>query len=256
MNNPKFIVLKESPGRIDLYLKRPPLNILNIEMMKEINLALEEIIPRTDIKVVLFRSEEKAFSAGVDVGEHTADKVEEMMGTFSRMFQLLDQIKGVTVAAVKGAALGGGCELATFCDLIVAADKSKFGQPEIAVGVYAPIAVAIFPRLIGRPRALELLITGDTISGEEAYRIGLVNHIFPFDQFDQMLEDFLAKIVNKSAAIIALTKQVIDQGLYSSVPAAVEIAEEHYLEELMSTKDAHEGLKAFLEKRPPNWSNK
>jgi len=110
--------------------------------------------------------------------------------------------------------------------------------------------------LIGRHRALELLVTGDTISGEEAYRIGLVNRGFPFDQFDQMLEDFLAKIVNKSAVIIALTKQVVDQGLYSSVPSAVEIAEEHYLEDLMSTTDAHEGLKAFLEKRPPIWSNK
>jgi cyclohexa-1,5-dienecarbonyl-CoA hydratase len=255
MNNYKHIELKESPGRIDLFLKRPPLNILNIEMMKEINLALESIIPRADIKVVVFRSEEKAFSAGVDVGEHTAEKVEEMMGTFGRMFQLLDQVKGITIAAVRGAALGGGCELATFCDIILAADKSKFGQPEIAVGVYAPIAVAIFPRLIGRHRALELLITGDTISGEEAYRIGLANHVFPVDQFDRMLEEFLTKFVSKSAAIIAITKQVIDQGLYSSVPSAIEIAEERYLDELMKTKDAHEGLKAFLEKRPPNWSN-
>jgi len=256
MNDYKHIAVKESPGRIDLFLKRPPLNILNIEMMKEINLVLEEIISRTDIKVVVFRSEEKAFSAGVDVGEHTADKVEEMMDIFGRMFQLLDQVKGVTIAAVKGAALGGGCELATFCDIILATDKAKFGQPEIVVGVYAPIAVAIFPRLIGRHRALELLITGDTISGEEAYRIGLANHVFPFDQFDQMLEDFLAKILNKSAAIIAVTKQVVDQGLYSSVPSAIEIAEEHYMNELMNTKDAHEGLNAFLEKRPPNWSNK
>ena len=256
MNPYNSIEIKEYPGRIDLFLKRPPLNILNIAMMAEINQALEEMIPRSDMKVLTFRSNEKAFSAGVDVGEHTAEKVGEMMNTFGKMFRLLNTIKCVTVAAVRGAALGGGCELATYCDIILASDRSKFGQPEIAVGVYAPVAVAVFPQLVGRHRALELLITGDVISAEESHRIGLVNHIFPDDGFDEELEKFLAKITSKSAAVIGLTKKVVDQGLYLGVPAAVKIAEDMYLKELMRTEDAHEGLSAFLEKRPPSWQDK
>jgi cyclohexa-1,5-dienecarbonyl-CoA hydratase len=256
MDSYKHIVVEESPGRIDLYLRRPPLNILNIEMMNEINRALKAVIPRTDLRALVIRSEEKAFSAGVDVGEHSADKVNEMMSAFGGMFRLLDQVKGITVALVKGAALGGGCELATYCDIILAADKAKFGQPEITVGVYAPVAVAVFPRLVGRHRALELLISGDVILGEEAQRIGLVNRVFPIDQFDQGAEEFLTKIVIKSASVIALTKQVIDRGLSLGVPAAVKNAEEVYLKELMELRDSQEGISAFLEKRPPKWENK
>jgi len=250
------IEIKESPGRIDICLQRPPLNILNIAMMKEINQALQDVIPRRDLKVLVFRSDEKAFSAGVDVGEHTADTVGQMMDAFGKMFRLLNEVKCVTVAAVKGAALGGGCELATYCDIILASDRSKFGQPEIAVGVYAPVATAVFPQLVGRHRALELLVTGEVISGEESCRIGLVNHVFPDDQFDQEVESFLAKVTSKSAAVISLTKRVVDQGLYLGVPAAVRIAEDVYLRELMQTADAHEGLRAFLEKRQPSWQDK
>jgi cyclohexa-1,5-dienecarbonyl-CoA hydratase len=223
--------------------------------MKEINRALELIITRNDLKVLLFRSDQKAFSAGVDVAEHTAEKVGEMIETFGNMFRLLDQVKGVTIAAVRGAALGGGCELATYCDIILASDRSKFGQPEIAVGVYPPVAVAVFPHLVGRHRAMELLITGEVLSGEESYKVGLVNHVYPDDQFEDTVEEFVSKIADKSAAIIALTKRVIDEGLYSVVPVAVNNAEEVYLQELMRTKDAHEGLQAFLEKRPPNWQD-
>jgi cyclohexa-1,5-dienecarbonyl-CoA hydratase len=256
MSDYHSISLREFPGRIDLYLQRPPLNVLNIEMMNEINRALEASIPRTDLKALVIRSDQKAFSAGVDVGEHTAEKVGEMMEAFGRMFRFLNEIKCITVAVVRGAALGGGCELATYCDIILASDRSKFGQPEITVGVYAPVALAVFPQLVGRHRALELLITGEIISGEESYRVGLVNRVFPDDQFNQKVEEFLAKIVDKSAAVISLTKRVVDQGLYLGVPAAVKIAENAYLKELMSTQDAHEGLRAFLEKRPPSWQNK
>ncbi len=255
MDDYNHIRLEESPGRIDLVLQRPPVNILNIEMMKEINRALEVNVTRNDLKVLVFRSDQKAFSAGVDVAEHTADKVGEMMETFGNMFRLLNQVKGVTIAAVKGATLGGGCELATYCDIILASDRSKFGQPEIAVGVYAPVAVAVFPHLVGRHRAMELLITGEVLSGVESYKVGLVNHVYPDERFDDAVEEFVGKITDKSAAVIALTKRVIDEGLYSVVPVAVRNAEDVYMQELMSMKDAHEGLQAFLEKRPPEWQD-
>jgi cyclohexa-1,5-dienecarbonyl-CoA hydratase len=256
MNEYKFLSVTEVPGRIDVYLDRPPVNILNIEMMNEINRVLEDIIQRDDVKVVVIQSKQKAFSAGVDVGEHTADKVGEMLSAFGRMFQLLNQVKAITVAAVNGSALGGGCELATYCDIILASDRAKFGQPEIAVGVYAPVAVAVFPQLVGRHRALELLVTGEVLSGEDSYEVGLVNHVFPADRFEEELEEFLGKITDKSAAVISLTKRVVDQGLYLGVPAAVKIAENVYLKELMSTEDAHEGLRAFLEKRAPKWQDR
>jgi cyclohexa-1,5-dienecarbonyl-CoA hydratase len=145
--NFKTIVVKEKDMIGTITFNRPPLNVLNIEMMKEINQALEDFQGRS-LKVLIIDSDGKAFSAGVDISDHTKEKVNEMIQVFHDIFTNLLKIKAPTVALVNGAALGGGCEVAMFCDIVIASEKSKFGQPEIKVGVLPPVAAAIFPKLM------------------------------------------------------------------------------------------------------------
>jgi cyclohexa-1,5-dienecarbonyl-CoA hydratase len=147
-----------SDGVARLTLNKPPVNVLNIAMMREINTALEGLDGDPAVKVLVFEAAEgsKAFSAGVDVSEHTADRVGEMIEVFHRIFRLLDGLEVPTVAVVGGAALGGGCELALFCDMVIASEKASFGQPEIQVGVFPPIAVVALPGIVGPKKALEI----------------------------------------------------------------------------------------------------
>ena len=154
-----------SDGVARLTLNKPPLNVLDIAMMREISTALEGLSDDAGIKVLVFEAVEgsKAFSAGVDVSEHTADMVGEMIEAFHRIFRLLDTLDVPTLAVVGGAALGGGCELALFCDMVLASEKASFGQPEIQVGVFPPLAAVALPGIIGPKKAMELLLTGDRI---------------------------------------------------------------------------------------------
>jgi cyclohexa-1,5-dienecarbonyl-CoA hydratase len=163
---------KEMIGRITFNF--PPLNVLNIEMMKEINQALKDFQSK-NLKVLILNANGKAFSAGVDVSDHTKEKVNEMIQVFHEIFTNLHKINAPTVALVNGAALGGGCEVATFCDIVIASEKAKFGQPEIMVGVFPPVAAAIFPKLMWSKKALELMLTGQTLRANEAKELGLVS---------------------------------------------------------------------------------
>ena len=175
----EHLKLSTVEGVAAIVLNRPPLNVMNIAMMREINSGLEALPSTPGLKVLVIKAEGKMFSAGVDVADHTADKVDNMMKEFHRTFELLNSLTILSVAVVDGAALGGGCELAISCDIVIASERAKFGQPEIKVGVFPPIAAAIFPRLVGRNRTLELLMSGGTISATEAERIGLINAVVP-----------------------------------------------------------------------------
>ncbi|NIS78898.1 MAG: enoyl-CoA hydratase, partial [Anaerolineales bacterium] len=177
----QHINFKKQDGVATITLNKPPLNVLNIAMMREINDVIEGLDSEPSIKVLVFEAGEgsKAFSAGVDVSEHTADKVDEMIEVFHRIFRLLNRLEIPTVAVVDGAALGGGCELALFCDMIIASEKASFGQPEIQVGVLPPIAVVALPEIIGPKKAMEMVLTGERIKADEAERLGLVNKVVP-----------------------------------------------------------------------------
>ena len=251
----KTIVVEEKDmiGRITFNF--PPLNVLNIEMMKEINQALKDFQSK-NLKVLILDANGKAFSAGVDVSDHTKDKVAEMIQVFHEIFTNLHKINAPTVALVNGAALGGGCEVATFCDIVIASEKSKFGQPEIMVGVFPPVAAAIFPKLMWSKKALELMLTGETLRANEAKELGLVNHILPVESFEEEAEKFVnEKLANNSAVVLQLTKRAFMEGATQNYGEAIKKIEDIYLNELMKTNDANEGLAAFLEKRPPIWKN-
>ena len=245
---------KDMIGRITLNV--PPLNILNIEMMREINQALKDFQKR-NLKALVLNANGKAFSAGVDVSDHTKEKVAEMIQVFHGIFTNLHKINAPTIALVNGAALGGGCEVATFCDIVIASEKSKFGQPEIKVGVFPPVAAAIFPKLMGSKKALELLITGDVIGVNDAKEFGLVNQILPVDDFEEQADKFVVeKIACNSAVVLQLTKRAFLEGATQNYSESIKKIEDIYLNELMKTSDANEGLSAFLEKRQPVWKNK
>jgi cyclohexa-1,5-dienecarbonyl-CoA hydratase len=228
------------------------LNVLNIPMMEELVSALEAS-RQDEGKLVLLEAEGRAFSAGVDVADHKPEKVEEMVAVFDRIFHTMVTIDKPICAAVNGAALGGGCELVLACDLVVASEKARFGQPEIAVGVFPPVAAYYLPRLVGYIPAMELLLSGETIDAEKARSLGLVNHIVSSESFAAEVESFLAKFLDKSPVVLALTKKAVKAGMGRDFAAGLKEIDRIYLEELMKTEDAVEGLNAFLEKRKPVW---
>ncbi len=251
----KHINAQIDGGLGTITLNRPPVNVLNIEMMNEINEILKDWIGNKDLKVALFNANGKCFSAGVDVGEHMGDLVLKMIESFHGMFRLMDRLGAVTISSVYGSCLGGGCELAIFCDLVIADDTAKFGQPEIQVGVMPPIAAQIMPRIIGRKAAMDLILSGRIISAEEARQMGLVNKVVAQGELESATTEFLKPYLKLSAEVLRKTKKAIMAGLMDDFEPSLKIIEDIYLNELMKTEDAHEGLKAFLEKRKPEWKN-
>jgi len=236
-------------------LNRPPVNILNIAMMGEINEVLEGWQGKKDLKLVLFDARGKCFSAGVDVGEHMGDLAPKMIHAFHRMFRLMEGLGIPTLASVYGSCLGGGCELAVFCDLVISSDDAKYGQPEIQVGVFPPIAAQIFPRIIGRKAAMELILSGKIIPASEALSMGLINRVVPKDELKSATDEFAKPYLRLSAEVLRKTKKAITAGLMDDFDPSLKVIEDIYLNELMNTADAQEGLKAFLEKRKPEWKN-
>ncbi len=251
----QFLKTESKAGVVLITLDRPPLNVLNIEMMEELILALKWAGEQPE-PLLAITGEGKAFSAGVDIADHTPDKVEMMIDVFDRLFLTMGTIEKPLVALVNGAALGGGYEIVIFCDLIVASDKAKLGQPEIKVGVFPPIACYVLPRLLSWPLAMEMILSGDVIDGTRAEQIGLVNRVFPADSFDQGAAEFLGRFSSLSPAVLKYAKKAALAGLGKDFARGIEDIDRIYLDELMKTEDAVEGLQAFMEKRKPVWRGK
>lgn len=244
---------KEGLGTITF--NRPPVNVLNIAMMEEINHALAAWQGRKDLKVVLFNAKGKCFSAGVDVGEHMGDLAPKMIEVFHRIFRLMDKLGAVTVASVYSSCLGGGCEVAVFCDLVIAGEGSKLGQPEIQVGVFPPIAAQIMPRIIGRKAAMDLILSGRIVKAAEALQMGLINKVVKDEELEKETEAFVKPYLTLSAEVLRQAKKAVMEGLRDDFEPSLKVIEDIYLNQLMKTHDAQEGLKAFLEKRKPTWKN-
>ncbi len=236
-------------------LHRPPLNILDIAMMREMDHALTDIFKHSDF-IVFEGAGAKGFSAGAEVKDHTPDRVADMLRAFHAIFRMLSRADCVTIAAVHGVCLGGGCELATFCDFVIATESAKFGQPEIRLGCFPPVAVVTFPALIGLRAAMDLILTGRTISAAEAKQLGLISRVVPDDALVAGVEELLSELRKHSPAVVRLTRWGLLDRAGMDFEKHLRDAEELYLDELMKTEDAQEGIRAFLEKRTPVWQDR
>ncbi|MHC5111218.1 MAG: enoyl-CoA hydratase/isomerase family protein [Planctomycetota bacterium] len=236
-------------------MNHPPLNVMNNPMMAEFNHLLETIQGDENISGIVIGAAGKAFSAGVDVADHAADKVAEMVCLFHGIFRKLASTDALTIAAVNGAALGGGCELACFCDIVLASDRSKFAQPEVMVGVFPPVAAAVLPLQIGTKKAVELTALGATIGAEDAQRIGLVNQVFEAADFTAQVESYIGGLRKLSRPVVRMAKRATMLIAKEQILSHLERNEQIYLKELMKLEDSHEGIAAFMEKREPAWTH-
>jgi len=239
-------------------LRRPPLNVLNIAMMVEIGEALSACGKQNDLVAIVFQAAKdcRAFSAGVAVEEHMPETIYRMLDSFHGIFRTLEMIAKPTVAIVDGAALGGGCELISCCDIVIATERARFGQPEIKLGVFPPVAAIFLPLVIGDKRARELILTGELIDSTNAARWGLVNYVVPSSHADQKATEILSRLRELSAISLELTRRSLDLGRGRSLDETLKAVENVYINELMKTADASEGIKAFMEKRKPVWRNR
>src|SRR5947208_9729241 len=237
---------------------RPPLNVFNIAMMAGFGEALNECVSRREVVAIVFdaAADARAFSAGVAVEEHVPETIFQMLDSFHSIFRALAQIAKPAIAVVDGPALGGGCELVAACDIVIASDRARFGQPEIKLGVFPPVAAILLPRIIGEKRARELLLTGDMIEASEAQRLGLVNHLVRSGELEQKTESMLAKLRELSASALTLTRTALDLGSRPGFESILEEVENLYLLELMKIEDAQEGVEAFTEKRKAKWRHR
>ncbi len=242
-------------------LNRPKaLNALNFELLTELNGLLDEIAQDDSVKVVIITgSGDKAFVAGADIAEmqNISPLEGRAFGKFGQaIFNKLENIPQPVIAAVNGFALGGGCELAMACDIRIASDKAKFGQPEVGLGIVPGFGgTQRLPRLIGKGRAKELLYTADMINAEEAYRIGLVNRIVAADELLSTAKELAEKIMARAQAAVRLCKAAVNTGMDTDLESGIAYEAEVF-GLCFATADQKEGMSAFIGKRKPNFSNK
>lgn len=235
-------------------LNNPPLNIIDREMIDELSLALADIERRPGILAIVFAGSERVFSAGVDIASHEPRVFEPMLRKFHAVIDAIVNLRKLTVAVVRRHCLGGGAELALMCDLIYCCPDAIFGFPEIKLASYAPVAMVALSAVIGQKRAAELLLTARTINAKEALDMGLVNGVAADPE--TLLTETLSRVQQFSPAALAIAKKAFyawhsihfDKGLARS--------EQIYIDELMKTEDAKEGIKAFVEKRRARWVGK
>jgi len=236
---------------------RPPLNVLDISLLRQLDGTLSSCARESAVDVVVLRGAgERAFSAGVDIRDHTPEKVPEMLDVVHGVIRKLLALPQVTIAAVRGACLGGGLEIASSCDLIVGSEESSFATPEILVGCYPPVALARFAGVIGYHRAAEMILTGRRFSAPEAQSMGLINRVSSAAEFENNLAAMAEELLGKSGAVLRLTLRGLRELSLQGFNQALQRAEEIYCRELLQTEDVAEGVAAFLEKRRPNWRHR
>jgi cyclohexa-1,5-dienecarbonyl-CoA hydratase len=237
-------------------LINPPLNVIDLPMMQELQQALSETESHTGTSTIVFQGDARAFSAGVDVKAHLPDQIHEMLTSFHAVIRAIVASRKVTIAAVRGACLGGGAELAALCDMVYTARDASWGFPEIKLGCYPPVAAVVLATLIGQKAASELILTGRQFSGDEAAAMGLATRSVAAEELESVVERTLAELRQLSPVALAHAKKAIYAWDAIQLDKGLARAEKIYLDELISTADSHEGIIAFLDKRPPKWTGK
>jgi len=249
-------MLEIVPPVASITLRHPPLNVIDVPMMEELARSLAEIEARPDVSAIILSGAGKAFSVGVDVAAHTPDRVEEMLTKFHSVIRALVATRKVTIAAVHGHCLGGGAELAMMCDIVYTTESAQWGFPEIKLGCYPPVACTALAALIGQKRAAELILTGRTIGGKEAADIGLANRSVREDELSAAVDECVGHLRKLSPVVLAVAKKASYAWDSMHFDKGLARAERIYFDDLMKTADAHEGVRAFMEKREPKWTGK
>lgn len=234
----------------------PPLNVFDFPMIDELLAALQQLEQRREVSTVILTGGERGFSAGVDVAVHTPDQIQTMFQKFHGLILALTRFPKITIAEVHGVCLGGGAELAMVCDMCFTTDKAKWGFPEITLGCYPPVACTALAALVGQKRAANLIFTGRTFSGEEAAQWGLANEAYPEGELQEVIQATLDRLLKLSPAALALAKKAFYAWDSIHLDKGLARAEKIYIEELMQTEDAKEGIQAWLEKRKPQWKGR
>ncbi len=256
MADPKFLKISKDDQVARIMLDRPKHNVLDIPMMMELNSELEKIAADKELKCVLITGEGRSFCAGVEVGDHKPDNVDMMVATFNRIFELINMIDIPVIAAVNGACLGGGMELAIACDIVMASEKAVFGQPEIKLGFFPPYAALRLPELVGVAKAIEIVTTGRNYSAQQSKDLGFVTQVNSEEEFAGAVENTIQQIAMSSPLIIRLNKRAVKRHIGTSFFQGVDLVSNYFLKTLMKTEDTLEGIASFEERRKPAWKNR
>ena len=243
---------------VRITLARPPLNVLNIAMMKEIADAVNRVSTMPDVCAIVFAAPPniRAFSAGVSIEEHRPDHAYQMLEAFHAIFRALNFVSKPVVALVTGAALGGGCELVAFADIVIADPSARFGQPEIKIAAFPPVASVLLPRVIGDKKARAMILTGELLTAETALALGLVTYVVPEAEMEAKAEEVLGLLRQMSAPALEMARRALFAGAWPAFEESLKRTEDLYLNQLMRLKDAQEGVEAFVAKRQPRWKHK
>jgi cyclohexa-1,5-dienecarbonyl-CoA hydratase len=247
------ISLEVCPPCARITLNRPPLNVIDLKMMEELRAALEQIETRGEVSVIVFAGSERAFSSGVEIVEHTADKIHATLGAFHRVIRSVVASRKLTVASVRRHCLGGGAELSLMCDVVYASPDSVWGFPEIKLACYPPVACVALSSIVGQKLAAEMILSGRTLTGEEALASGLVNGIA--EDPETLVSECVQRVSQLSPAAIGVARRAFYAWDSIHFDKGLARAEQIYFDDLMKLQDVHEGLAAYMEKRRPNWRN-
>jgi len=238
-------------------LDRPPLNVLEIATNRALAACVRSLASARSARVVaLCGAGTRAFSAGVAIEDHVPARVGAMLEAFHDVFRAFVELDRPVLALVRGAALGGGCELVAFADAALAAESATFGLPEIALGCLPPIAALVLPAVVGAHVAAEMALTGEPFNAARAFAVGLVNRVVPDESFDAEAQVFVARFARHSGAALSLAHAALAPATRGAdFLAALSRVEALYLERLMATHDAGEGVAAWMEKRAAEWED-
>ncbi|MFQ5525141.1 MAG: enoyl-CoA hydratase/isomerase family protein [Thermoanaerobaculia bacterium] len=247
----------EAEGRVArLRLAAPKANILDRAMIADLNRACDALVGRKNLVAIVLEAEGPNFSYGASVEEHLPGEIDKVLSELHALLGRLLELPAPTIAAIRGSCLGGGLELVLACDLLLAEEGARLGQPEIKLAVFPPAASALLPARIGAGPAAELILTGSTWSGTKAAELGLVARTTADGTLDEALAAWLAdEFLDRSPAALAQAVRATRRTLRRAVEEDLPQLERQYIDELMVEPDAVEGIRAFLEKRPPRWES-